>query len=245
MQYLKDLKYENFVELLEYLEELADTESEEEKLRFSEERIQNFFPTLSALQEIELSLVISKKDKDMFEQFKSQYPDLEVDETGTSKPNKKDYWELREKSLESVHQIAEDYLKSKGRKNPDMKSLNKQVCNAKSLDCLENEGINNEKNTYYFLRKLFLDRHPKDAVANQFNFLKFEKALEELGLNYHKFFTMVIIHCNSKKSRDEFVVFLDHLFRRIELLLSDKKLKSDNNRKFLDAINAKLNGTNN
>jgi hypothetical protein len=245
MQYLKDLKYENFIELLEYLEEMADTEDKEEKLRFSEERIQNFFPTLSALQEIEISLVISNKDKEMFEQFKNQYPELEVDETGKSKPNKKDYWQLKEKALESIHEVALKYLNSKGKKNPDMKSLNKQVCDAKSLECLENKGIHNERNTYYFLKKLFINKYPNDSVVSNFNFLKFEKAMSEIGLNYHKFFMMVINHCNTKKKRDDFVIFLDHLFRRIELLLSDKNLKSENNKRFLDTIKAKLNGTNN
>jgi hypothetical protein len=91
MEHLQNLEYDNFIELLNYLESLSESEITEEIEVFVEEKIQNFFPHLDAVQQLELSYIVKNRDEKAFDLFKESYPELEIDPTGQSTPAEKQY----------------------------------------------------------------------------------------------------------------------------------------------------------
>ena len=245
MKYLKDLSFENLVELLEYLENISDKETREERLTFVEERIGNFFPNLSALQELELSFIVNNRDKDSFEIFKASYPDLEIDNTGRSTPKDKNYWEIRHTSLESVYQFALEEL-SKSDKDKTKYKINTQVYNAKTLDDLKNMNPK-RPDLYMFQRKLFLDKWRGLQITDPREFNNIERILSSILKDEKKtsaFLVNVIEYCKPKNNAHEFETFLNHLFERIKILGLDTSLSSEVNRQFLDNINTIINKNN-
>jgi hypothetical protein len=63
-----------------------------------------------------------------------------------------------------------------------------------------------------------------------------EESLRKLGLQPAAFLINVIKYCHKRK--EDYSIFLDHLFKRIEILSADKKLFSEGNREFLSNINS-------
>jgi len=227
-KYLKELEFENFLELVRYLDSIT-----EESASLA---IGGFFPSLTAIQELELNHIIEMKEKDLFEKFKSDYPDIEIDPEGTSIPIQKNYWEVAEKALNHVYDLAFNSLKKSNFKDNSPASENTQIYNAKTLSCLKNiEYISPA--LYYPNRKLFLDKFP------QISFLSIESAelnLKKKGVNSESFLSYVIFYCKKKKY-ENFATFIDHLFRRIDVLSSDKDMSSYSNIDFLDSINSIIN----
>jgi hypothetical protein len=243
MNFLKDLDFENLVELLEYLENISNKETKEERLNFVEERIGNFFPNLSAIQEIELSYIINNRDRDSFELFKASYPNLGIDVEGRSVPKDKNYWEIRETSLESVYQFALEEL-SKYEVDKSKYRINSQVYNAKTLDELKNMSPH-RPDLYIYQRKLFLDRWRGINLTDPREFNRVEKLLIDiLGEKTNAFLIDVVEYCKSKNDARQFLTFLEHLFERIEILSLDKELTSETNRLFLENINTIINKNN-
>lgn len=224
---LTDLEYTEFIELVEYLDSLPEGPAIS--------LIGSFFPKLSALQELEMGYIIDTRDEQAFEKFKSDYPDLEIDTEGKSSPEKKNYWEISEKSLNYTYDLAFSALKTNNFSDKSLSKINTQIYNAKSLACLKNKEFL-DSNLYYAQRKLFVDKYNLDF--NSFNTA--EKILKDKGLEPTKFFVYVIEYCNKKKY-ENFQKFLDHLFRRINLLNDDVNLVSISNRDFLDNINSVIN----
>lgn len=232
---LKNLNYDNFIELIEYLGEVSGKEDLEEKELFVEEKIQNFFPKLNAVQEIELSFIIKNKSQEQFELFRDNYPDLEIDVEGKSKPEDKQYWLIREKTLESVCDLALENLKENSFIDRSINKIDSQVYNAKNLSNLKNMPATEGKN-YFLYRKLFLKKYEDDFLINNKNFNKYEKILKDLEIKeYNKFFLTLVNYIKEKK-REEFSLFLEHLFERIELLGLDVDLTSSKNIEFKENI---------
>jgi len=222
MNYLRDLEYSEFLKLMDYLDSISENTAIS--------LIGNFFPKLSALQELEIGYIIDSKDEKAFEKFKSDYPDLEIDEQGKSEATKKDYWEITEKSLNYTYDMAFQSLKSNNFLDNTFGKINTQIYNAKTLACLNN--MEYQDNTAYLLkRKLFIDKY--NLGFKSFN--EAESILKEKGLETSKFFVYVVGYCKDKKY-ENFNKFLDHLFRRIELISRDTELKSSSNKEFLDNI---------
>lgn len=231
MEKLGGLDYNNFIELLDYLESLSEYETEEETGVFVEEKIHNFFPNLDAVQEIELSYIISNRDKKLFEVFKQNNPDIELDPTGQSTPKDRDYWQLTENALNSVYTLAKEDLESTKFIDKSYNKVNTQVYNAKNLNCLANmESM--KYDSYLMHRKLFLDSS-NIKTGKEFNEL--ERKLTEIGVKPSQFLINVVKYCYKRK--DDYSVFLRHLFDRIEVLHSDNELTSESNKSFLDSIN--------
>jgi hypothetical protein len=222
MNYLRDLEYSEFLKLMDYLDSISENTAIS--------LIGNFFPKLSALQELEIGYIIDSKDEQAFEKFKSDYPDLEIDEQGKSEAVKKDYWEITEKSLNYTYDMAFHSLKSNNFLDNTLGKVNTQIYNAKTLACLNNMTYQDD-NAYLFKRKLFIDKFRLGFGS----FNNAEIILKNKGLDASKFFVYVIAYCKDKKY-ENFSKFLDHLFRRIELISKDTELKSSSNKEFLDNI---------
>lgn len=225
MELLRDLNYEDFSELVTYLESITDNAAMI--------AIGNFFPKLTALQELELGYIVDSKDRDAFERFKQEYPDLEIDPEGTSQPEEKRYWEVTEKALNHTYDLAFNYLKNNNFKDESLDKGNTQIYNAKTLAALKNMEYQ-DHSLYPFKRKLFLDKNP--YLSNK-EFNKIESVLKSINLNPSGLMIYVISYCKDKKYQ-YFNVFLEHLFKRIEILAEDKDMTSQSNRDFLEAINA-------
>jgi hypothetical protein len=109
--------------------------------------------------------------------------------------------------------------------------VNTQVYNAKTLACLKNMNAMKYDN-YIFHRKLFLD----SSIMTNKKIKVVEGSLKELGLQPAAFLINVIKYCYKRK--EDYSIFLDHLFKRIEILSVDKELSSESNREFLSNINS-------
>jgi hypothetical protein len=227
-KHLKELDFENFLELVEYLDSITEESASA--------AIGGFFPNLTAIQELELNHVIDTKDRILFERFKSEYPDIEINPDGTSVPSKKNYWEVTEKAINHVFDMALDSLKKSNFKDDSPSDENTQVYNAKTLSCLKNmEYVN--PNLYYPMRKLFFEKFPQ---ISQSSFQDAEANLEKKGLDANGFLSYVIVYCKKKKY-ENFSFFLDHLFRRIDILALDESNVSNSNSDFLESINNVIN----
>jgi hypothetical protein len=231
MEKLQNLEYDNFIDLLNYLESLSESDIPEEIEVFVEEKIQKFFPHLNAVQQLELSYIVKNRDRKTFELFKESYPELDIDPTGQSTPDEKQYWQLTENSLNSVYDLAVQDLETNRFIDRSYNKVNTQVYNAKTLACLKNMETMKYDN-YIFHRKLFLD---SSATTNK-KMKVVEESLRKLGLQPAAFLINVIKYCHKRK--EDYSIFLDHLFKRIEILSADKKLSSEGNREFLSNINS-------
>jgi hypothetical protein len=228
MELLRDLNYEDFSELITYLESITDNAAMI--------AIGSFFPKLNALQELELGYVVDSKDRDAFERFKKEYPDLEIDPEGKSQPEEKRYWEVTEKALNHTYDLAFNYLKNNNFKDESPDKGNTQIYNAKTLAALKNMDYQ-DSSIYPFKRKLFLDKNP--YLSNK-DFNKIESVLKSVSVDPNRLMIYVISYCKDKKYHN-FNVFLEHLFKRIEILAEDKDMTSQSNKDFLEAINTIIN----
>jgi hypothetical protein len=231
MEKLQNLEYNNLIELLNYLESLSESDIPEETEVFVEEKIQNFFPHLNAVQQLELSYIVKNRDEKAFELFRESYPDLEIDPTGQSIPDEKQYWQLTENSLNSIYDLAIQDLEANRFMDRSYNKVNTQVYNARTLACLKNMEAMKYDN-YVLHRKLFLDN---STLTNK-QMKVVEDGLKELGLKPAAFLINVIKYCHKRK--EDYSIFLDHLFKRIEVLIADKELTSDSNKEFLSNINS-------
>jgi hypothetical protein len=233
MNYFKDLDYSNFIELIDYLNSISDNNAISV--------IGSFFPSLTAVQELEMSYIIDSRDERAFEKFKIDYPDLEVDVEGKSEPSRKDYWEITERSLNYTYELAFSNLKSNNFRDESLNRGNTQIYNAKTLAVLKNMNAEDDR-AYFMRRKLFLDKG-ENYIVSQEKFNKIEKIISELGLDSSKFMVYVLNHIKEKKF-ENYRLFLEHLFKRIELLSLDKDLKSASNKDFVDNIKTVINKNN-
>lgn len=234
MEYFKDLNYKNFIELIDYLESLSESKEEKDINFFVSERIKNFFPNLNALQDMELSYIISTKDEHAFEAFKADYPEIKIDPTGRSTSELKDIWSVKEKSLNTLFDMSIEFLKENNYKDKSKNKVNSQVFNAKTLAPLLNREFP-EDVPYAFLRHKLILKHPNSDLVTLQNFKMHEEMLEELGYDYSSILYPVIKYILNKK-HDNFEIFLDHTFGRIELLFQDKELKSESNKMFKNKL---------
>jgi hypothetical protein len=234
MNFVKDLEYKNFIELIDYLENLSGSDDDDIKKSFMEERIHSFFPKLTALQELEFSHVVNSRDVAAFEKFKKDYPELEIDTTGKSTPIAKNYWEIKEKAVKSLYELAENDLKQNSFMDNSPNKVNSQVYNARSLSCLINRNFGEPK-AYIFSRKLFIDKFPGEEYITFDRFNHLEKVLSNRGIDHQKFMFYVIEYCG-KKEKKNFIYFLENLFIRIELLGLDQNLESEESKTFLENV---------
>jgi hypothetical protein len=228
MEKLRDLSYENFLELLEYLDSITEN--------VAIAAIGNFFPTLTALQELEIGYIVDSRDRDAFERFKEEYPDLDIDPEGKSEPEEKKYWQVTEKALNHTYDLAFNYLKNNNFKDDTNNKGNTQIYNAKTLAALKNMEYQDYL-LYSFKRKLFIDKYPYISYK-EFN--RIEAVLRLTGIDPNKFMIYVVVYCKDKKY-ENFNLFLEHLFKRIEILEVDKDLISQSNKEFIEAINTVIN----
>jgi hypothetical protein len=232
MKNIRELEFKSLVDLLDYLVQLSASDIEEEKQTFIEERIWGFFPNLSFLQQLEFNAIIKDRDEKAFDQFKLNHPEVEVDETGRSTPTDKNFWEVKEKALDKLYQNAVEQISSEGRDTSNNR-INTQVINAKTLSNLESVSPS-LPGVYFYMRILFANKF-KTALINYDSITSVEEKMKSLKLDPVPLMSRVMSYCE-KKEYDEFSIFIEHLFRRIDLLNSDTKLESISNKEFLDVL---------
>jgi len=240
---LRELEFEGLMGLIEFLEKLSKKETPEERETFAEERLSGFFPSLTAVQEMELFYICKSKNRDAFNRFRDEYPDIEMDETGKSQPKDKRYWEIKEKALNEIYEFALEDLKKNFFQDRTTNKVNTQVYNAKNLSALKNMD-KQKSEIYIFSRKLFVDNFKGDDFINSKTFNNIEKTMKLIGIkDPSKFLVNVINYCKGKK-REKIILFLEHLFDRIEILSYDTELSSQTSKDLLDGINFVINKNN-
>jgi hypothetical protein len=222
---LKDVGFDEFLELADYLESISEGGTQA--------LIGRFFPFMSATEELELNYVIDTRDRSQFERFRDSHPEMEVDPEGRTEPSKKDYWEVHLKSIDSVHEMASKYLERNDGVEDIPGKPNTQIRNAKSLEALWRMPFQ-DPSYYVMKRKLFMDKH-STGIINPERLSSAEATLRSLGIAPNTFMVYLFAYCSSKKF-ENYRVFADHVLRRISLLGEDGNLKSESSRSFLEAI---------
>jgi hypothetical protein len=222
---LKEVSFEEFLELVDYLESISEGGTQA--------LIGRFFPFMSATEEFELNYVIDTREKANFERFRESYPEMNIDPDGKTEPSPKDYWEVHLKSLENVHQMASKYLEGRTGSEGMPNKPNGQIVAARSLEPLIR--LPRQDPSFYIPRKkLFLDKHGTGPITRS-RVEMAEADLRSVGVAPNTFLTPMLAYCESKKI-ENYRVFVDHLLRRLSILSEDKHLRSDVNRHFLAAV---------
>jgi hypothetical protein len=243
MKKVEELRFEDLVSLINFLKDLSGTEVEEEQEVFVEENISKFFPYLNAVQEMELFYICRTHDEDAFNIFRSENPEIEIDETGRSIPTERKYWEIKLKALENIYMFAMKDLEENSFVDRSYDKINTQVYNARNLSALKNmDRLRPEM--YIYIRKLFLDKHKGDPFINNKTFNLMENNLKEIGIEApHAFLGNVVEYCDTKR-RGEIIFLLEHLFDRIEILKYDTAQEVQENKDFLEGIKTIINKNN-
>jgi hypothetical protein len=232
MKPIRELEFQSLIELLDYLEGASGSDIEEEKKAFAEERVWRFFPNLSFVQQLEFNVIIKDRNPEAFETFKLNNPDIEVDETGKSIPSEKNFWEVKEKALDKLYTNAVEQIAANGRDMSNNK-IDTQVINAKTLSNLERVSPS-LSGVYFYMRILFVNKFTT-ALINYDNINTVEEKIKNLKLDPVPLMSRVISYCNDRKY-EEFSIFLEHLFQRVNLLSLDKNLEIQSNKEFLESI---------
>jgi hypothetical protein len=236
---LENLKYSEFKDLLFHLKKLSSAEDDISKQVEVEAKLNYFFPELSALEEMELNHVASaifREDttsEDLFNIFKENHPKLKIDTLGLSHPFKKNYWEIELKSLDSVYELAQNYLQKNNYRDETHGKINSQVVNAKDLNNLNNIKLNPSM-IYDFDKTLFLKKFNNEYINNQ-NFNKYEKLVYKYTKN-NIFMHKLIEYITRKDKPVSYGTFINHVFSRLDILDKDVKLTNEENKSYLKKI---------
>ena len=221
-----NLEFNKLKEILFFLKSISKGETEQEKIAdVVAEKIFRFFPNVSTAQTLQLSYLFenilekAEKAEELFSILKISeiYKDLEIDLSGRSKIKNKKFWEIKLESLEQLFLIAQQ--------NKEI-SINKQIINGKTLDCLKNI----KRNDYDSLEKKFLSKN----IISKKKFDEIKEKVKKIFSNID-FLEIIFFYCNSKEN-SEIEFFLSHLFTRIELLFQDKELENEVNKIFFETI---------
>jgi len=236
MKKLEELQYEELVSLVEYLRSISTSE-EEMKNQDVLINIERFFPTLTAVQELEFNKIITDillkeetAEKD-FNDFKELNPNVEIDPDGKSIPTKKNYWEINIASLDNIYLMALNILKENNFKDPNKFKYNTQVYNAKNLTPFINRG--KITSNYIFNRQLYLKKN-ENQLINQKALRRYESLLKE-KVGSVDLLNSLLDYIKDKKY-EEYSLFVNHLFERIELLCKDVNLEHPSNKEFYEKI---------
>lgn len=222
---LREVSFEDFIELVDYLDSISEGGTQA--------LLGRFFPDISSTQELELSYVVETRNREFFESFKSKNPDIKMDPEGRSEPSRKNYWEIELKSLDSVHAMASDYLSRHSGIEDVQNKPNTQVANAKSLSCLASMP-KMDPSFYVIKRKMFLDKNVIPSI-NGGRIERAEASLRSLGIAPNTFLTYFFAYCSPKKP-DNYRIFADHVLRRLVLLSQPGAMESQSNVDFLAAV---------
>lgn len=205
--------YEEFIELVEFLNDIENDEDIFIKLG-------RFFPELTAEQEIELGFIYENKDKDQYDKFMES--DILYDPEGKSVPKDRQHWKL---TLKLMDDIYTSLLISDINQNSKM-----QYMDAKDLTPLYST-VTSGNAPYTMSRVLFSKKYP-----NRLNdILDIEKYSNDLQLP-DKFLRKLVAYLNKCKKESEFDIFLRTLKSRLYVLYMDKELEEESNQTFKETI---------
>lgn len=227
MKTLKELKYE---EMKNLLEELLKREPTKDK-GVIPMRAEMFFPTMNAMEELEFmnvceSILNEANDGEgLFNLFKESHPDIEIDESGKTPKTKKNYWEI---GLYSLDMAAEE-AKKRIENNCEKTQIDRDVLDAKNLDCLFNYG---KAKINYFINKTMFEK--KFGALYTEKISKAEMTLEKFGLSKETL-NRAMSYMLEKKTQPRHQFFKNFL-SRFEYLEKDPELKNTSNKEFYELL---------
>ena len=227
---LSELSYNDFKALIDFLTE--------DRVDNVIERLLRFFPSASALEIFDIQFAVNaimNDDKDAEKIYKSvveSHPDTIVDSTGRSPIGPlDDFWEIRLKSLDVLYETALNELKNHNFADNSPHKINSQVYNGKKLSNLKNVKI--EKSSYWMLKTLYFKNHP-ESIINMNSLKRAEVILDKL-FNSHRILEKLLVKV-SKKKYENYSLFAEHFFERLDILSHDPSLKNPSNREFFDNL---------
>ena len=227
---LSELSYNDFKALIDFLTE--------DRVDNVIERLLRFFPSASALEIFDIQFAVNaimNNDKDAEKIYKSvveSHPDTIVDSTGRSPIRSlNDFWEIRLKSLDVLYDTALNELKNNNFADNSPHKINSQVYNGKKLSNLKNVKI--EKSSYWMLKTLYFKSHP-ESIINMNSLKRAEGILDKL-FGTHGILEKFLVKV-SKKKYENYSLFAEHFFERLDILSHDPSLKNPSNREFFDNL---------
>jgi hypothetical protein len=172
---------------------------------------------MDALQQMEMDYIADSRSEFAFDRFRNDYPDLRIDESGTSVPKKKNYAEIRAKALDEVYSEAYSNLRKANFHDSSKSDEDSQIYNAKSLSCLENAIPKLDPKDYAPARFMFLKKHPDDAISIG----RIEEYIGKLGFDPKPISAAIVSYCSRKGKEESYRSFLFHLSNRLEVANKD------------------------
>lgn len=224
---IKEVKYDEFKELVEFLK-FDDSTEEYHNIT---KRLTRFIENMNAVQSMFIDNIVnniltdSPEAEKSFEVFKETYPDLNVDPSGKLDLNQFQYFEITLESVNLIYADAQEHIKNgKGR------DVDNQVINAKTLEPL----IKMEGKFEYPLRKaLYFKKSNRPITPDKMK--NAEEEIKELVGGDNNIMGKFLAYIYDKKP-ERVQLFIDHFIYRLDILAKDKKLSHPDNQQFLENL---------
>lgn len=222
---IKELEYNDFLELLTFIEgHFKDDEEHKIKTLLV---LRKFFPKLEGIQLILLVNLIEGKTEELFNAFLSVAGENDFDPTGKSTPEDANFGGM---NLDMLDMMTMNKLKDDAK--PAVKRKYREMMAAKTLEPLIlKKDLKSE--TYVYRKKVYLRKSEKAFSLEELN--KFEENLKKLDVNYHQILVRMIDYI-SERSTDNGRLFFEHVSTRVLSCVMDSTLSDPRNVEYLEKL---------
>ena len=212
---LKELKYEDFVKLVEIIVKLSN--SREPFLITTQ--LEYFITGLNMQERIMLNMLVSKYlehktiDKDEFEEFirTSRNTEIEIDEEGKTPPEKINFTEMK---LKTIVFLYSEKIRKKTHSRED-----KQIIDAWGLEVFKNVQLTKD----YKEQEEFLINKYRSMLVDRLVFDEYSKKIEQIFGTIDPW-RYIINYCKAKRIKETFETFLSVTYTIIDCIYSDKNI---------------------
>jgi hypothetical protein len=221
---LKDLPFDEFVKLKNFLDTKIDCPKDEDghqdKLAAAMLR---FFPGISIGGEFYIVDLAKDMSESVYSSFQKEFPNEKVDLTGCSNPAEHKAWELELETIQYVYCTAIAEMDAGTDKSRD-----RQIVKANDPSFLKDiKPI--ETYTYITLAK---KRYPMDTWTNKLDFIQ-DHLKDKFGSDV--FLGKVFSYCYGKQRRC-YIDFLGNTVSRLECMFFDKNLENPENKRYYEIV---------
>ena len=229
-----EVKFEEFKELVEFLK---FNDNDEEGFNISK-RLTRFIEQMSGMQMVIINNIVDHILKGEistaeanYKSFHLTYPDTQFDPEGKLDMDKIDYFEVKLQSCEVLYERAKYIIDSDGEIDKFEYDINKQICDAKTLEPLIKM---NGQFEYILHRALYYKQNPDRPISME-QFKDADKKIKELiggENNIMGKFLNYIFKLKPEKCR----FFIEHFLARLDVLYKDKNLEHPLNKEFKENL---------
>lgn len=218
--YLKDFSAEEIYKLIKFLRQHSNTENVDEQNRFILDKLHGFMIDLTITQENKLYELIKMEDLNKMNDFIKEYPDIEIDKTGSHKQESIPGWKVKNDAL--LYSYNNLMLKDK---------LNKdelQIVKARNLGCLKNI-----KPKYSYGQLVFLLNKKQTENNILIKYVSSYKDKLSKMFDSELFFRKLLTYYLNNPTQS---IFLKYVFYYLDVLIGDTQNNSDLKTEYIETI---------